>query len=286
MELINKKQKVKKERLDVLVTNLGLAKSRTEAQNLIREGKIFVNNQKEDKPGTTIKEDSLVELRGEKQKYVSRGGYKLEKAINIWNLDLNGKVCMDVGSSTGGFTDCMLQNGARKVYSIDVGTGQLDWSLRNNEKVVVLEQTNARYIDKETVNNDKIDFVSMDVSFISITKILPAIYSIIDEDTVFISLLKPQFEAEKEEVEKGGIIKDKKIHEKIISNVINYVRASKFDIINLDYSPIKGPSGNIEYLLYLKKSSCEGVAFNSSDDVGINRCVESVVEASHKELDV
>ena len=274
MELINKKQKVKKERLDVLVTNLGLAKSRTEAQNLIREGKIFVNNQKEDKPGTTIKEDSLVELRGEKQKYVSRGGYKLEKAINIWNLDLNDKVCMDVGSSTGGFTDCMLQNGARKVYSIDVGTGQLDWSLRNNERVVVLEQTNARYIDKETVN------------FISISKILPAIYSIIDEETVFISLLKPQFEAEKEEVEKGGIIKDKKIHEKIISNVINYVRASKFDIINLDYSPIKGPSGNIEYLLYLKKSSCEGVAFNSSDDVGINRCVESVVEASHKELDV
>ncbi len=286
MELISKKQKVKKERLDVLVANLGLAKSRTEAQNLIREGKIFVNNQKEDKPGTTIKGDSIVELRGEKQKYVSRGGYKLEKAINIWNLDLNDKVCMDIGSSTGGFTDCMLQNGARKVYSIDVGTGQLDWSLRNNKNVVVLEQTNARYIDKNTVNNDKIDFVSMDVSFISITKILPAIYSIIDKDTIFISLLKPQFEADKDDVEKGGVIKNKKLHEIIISNVINYVRTSKFDIINLDYSPIKGPSGNIEYLLYLKKSDTEGVAFYSSDDAKITEHIKSVVEASHKELDV
>ncbi len=286
MELISKKQKVKKERLDVLVANLGLAKSRTEAQNLIREGKIFVNNQKEDKPGTIIKEDSIVELRGEKQKYVSRGGYKLEKAINIWNLNLNDKVCMDIGSSTGGFTDCMLQNGARKVYSIDVGTGQLDWSLRNNKNVVVLEQTNARYIDRNTVNNDKIDFVSMDVSFISITKILPAIYSIIDKDTIFISLLKPQFEADKDDVEKGGVIKNKKLHEIIISNVINYVRTSKFDIINLDYSPIKGPSGNIEYLLYLKKSDTEGVAFHSSDDAKITEHIESVVEASHKELDV
>lgn len=285
MELINKKQKVKKERLDVLVTNLGLAKSRTEAQNLIREGKIFVNNQKEDKPGTTIKEDSLVELRGEKQKYVSRGGYKLEKAINIWNLDLNDKVCMDVGSSTGGFTDCMLQNGARKVYSIDVGTGQLDWSLRNNEKVVVLEQTNARYIDKETINNDKIDFVSMDVSFISITKILPAIYSIIDEDTVFISLLKPQFEAEKEEVEKGGIIKDKKTHEKIILNVVKYAKTSKFDIIDLSYSPIKGPSGNIEYLMYLRKSVDEGKAFVKNLDIEESAYIETVVKASHEELD-
>lgn len=286
MELISKKQKVKKDRLDVLVANLGLAKSRTEAQNLIREGKIFVNNQKEDKPGTIIKEDSIVELRGEKQKYVSRGGYKLEKAINIWNLNLNDKVCMDIGSSTGGFTDCMLQNGARKVYSIDVGTGQLDWSLRNNKNVVVLEQTNARYIDKNTVNNDKIDFVSMDVSFISITKILPAIYSIIDKDTIFVSLLKPQFEADKDDVEKGGVIKNKKLHEIIISNVINYVRTSKFDIINLDYSPIKGPSGNIEYLLYLKKSDTEGVAFYSSDDAKITEHIESVVEASHKELDV
>ena len=279
------KVKIGKERLDIMVANSGIADTRTKAQNLIQEGKIFVNGIREDKPGTMIKIDALIELKGEIQKYVSRGGYKLEKAIEVWNLDLNNKICMDIGSSTGGFTDCMLQNGAVKVYAIDVGTNQLDWKLRNDKRVVSLEKTNARNIDKTTVNNDKIDFVSMDVSFISITKILDAIYNIIDEDTVFISLLKPQFEAKKEDVQKGGIITDENMHKEIILNVLNYAQSNKFDIIDLNYSPIKGPSGNIEFLVNLRKSECPKIF--GMDDIGqIKEYINNVVTLSHKELDL
>ena len=279
------KVKVGKERLDIMVVNSGIADTRTKAQNLIQEGKIFVNGIREDKPGTIVKTDALLELRGEIQKYVSRGGYKLEKAIDVWNLDLNNKICMDIGSSTGGFTDCMLQNGAKKVYAIDVGTNQLDWKLRNEKRVISLEKTNARNIDKSTVNNDKIDFVSMDVSFISITKILSAIYNIIDEDTCFISLLKPQFEARKEDVQKGGIITDENMHKEIILNVLNYALTSKFDIIDLNYSPIKGPSGNIEFLVNLRKSECPKIF--GMDDIGqIKEYINNVVTLSHKELDL
>ena len=285
MEEKNTKVKVGKERLDIMVVNSGIADTRTKAQNLIQEGKIFVNGIREDKPGTMIKIDALIELKGEIQKYVSRGGYKLEKAIEVWNLDLNNKICMDIGSSTGGFTDCMLQNGAVKVYAIDVGTNQLDWKLRNDKRVVSLEKTNARNIDKTTVNNDKIDFVSMDVSFISITKILDAIYNIIDEDTVFISLLKPQFEAKKEDVQKGGIITDENMHKEIILNVLNYAQSNKFDIIDLNYSPIKGPSGNIEFLVNLRKSECPKIF--GMDDIGqIKEYINNVVTLSHKELDL
>lgn len=279
------KVKVGKERLDIMVVNSGIADTRTKAQNLIQEGKIFVNGIREDKPGTIVKTDALLELRGEIQKYVSRGGYKLEKAIDVWDLDLNNKICMDIGSSTGGFTDCMLQNGAKKVYAIDVGTNQLDWKLRNDERVISLEKTNARNIDKSTVNNDKIDFVSMDVSFISITKILSAIYNIIDEDTCFISLLKPQFEAKKEDVQKGGIITDENMHKEIILNVLNYAQSNKFDIIDLNYSPIKGPSGNIEFLVNLRKSECPKIF--GMDDIGqIKEYINNVVTLSHKELDL
>jgi 23S rRNA (cytidine1920-2'-O)/16S rRNA (cytidine1409-2'-O)-methyltransferase len=279
------KVKIGKERLDIMVVNSGMADTRTKAQNLIQEGKIFVNGIREDKPGTMIKIDALIELKGEVQKYVSRGGYKLEKAIDVWNLDLNNKICMDIGSSTGGFTDCMLQNGAVKVYAIDVGTNQLDWKLRNDNRVVSLEKTNARNIDKTTVNNDKIDFVSMDVSFISITKILDAIYNIIDEDTVFISLLKPQFEAKKEDVQKGGIITDENMHKEIILNVLNYAVSNKFDIIDLNYSPIKGPSGNIEFLVNLRKS--EHPKIFGMDDIGqIKEYINNIVTLSHKELDL
>lgn len=285
MEEKNTKVKVGKERLDIMVVNSGIADTRTKAQNLIQEGKIFVNGIREDKPGTMIKIDALIELKGEIQKYVSRGGYKLEKAIEVWNLDLNNKICMDIGSSTGGFTDCMLQNGAVKVYAIDVGTGQLDWKLRNDIRVISLEKTNARNIDKTTVNNDKIDFVSMDVSFISITKILNAIYNIIDEDTCFISLLKPQFEAKKEDVQKGGIITDENMHKEIILNVLNYAQSNKFDIIDLNYSPIKGPSGNIEFLVNLRKSECPKIF--GMDDIGqIKEYINNVVTLSHKELDL
>lgn len=279
------KVKVGKERLDIMVVNSGIADTRTKAQNLIQEGKIFVNGIREDKPGTIVKTDALLELRGEIQKYVSRGGYKLEKAIDVWNLDLNNKICMDIGSSTGGFTDCMLQNGAKKVYAIDVGTNQLDWKLRNDERVISLEKTNARNIDKTTVNNDKIDFVSMDVSFISITKILSAIYNIIDEDTCFISLLKPQFEAKKEDVQKGGIITDENMHKEIILNVLNYAQSNKFDIIDLNYSPIKGPSGNIEFLVNLRKSECPKI-FGMDDEGQIKEYINNVVTLSHKELDL
>ena len=279
------KVKVGKERLDIMVVNSGIADTRTKAQNLIQEGKIFVNGIREDKPGTIVKTDALLELRGEIQKYVSRGGYKLEKAIDVWDLDLNNKICMDIGSSTGGFTDCMLQNGAKKVYAIDVGTNQLDWKLRNEKRVISLEKTNARNIDKTTVNNDKIDFVSMDVSFISITKILSAIYNIIDEDTCFISLLKPQFEAKKEDVQKGGIITDENMHKEIILNVLNYAQSNKFDIIDLNYSPIKGPSGNIEFLVNLRKSECPKIF--GMDDIGqIKEYINNVVTLSHKELDL
>lgn len=279
------KVKVGKERLDIMVVNSGIADTRTKAQNLIQEGKIFVNGIREDKPGTMIKIDALIELKGEIQKYVSRGGYKLEKAIEVWNLDLNNKICMDIGSSTGGFTDCMLQNGAVKVYAIDVGTGQLDWKLRNDERVISLEKTNARNIDKTTVNNDKIDFVSMDVSFISITKILDAIYNIIDEDTCFISLLKPQFEARKEDVQKGGIITDENMHKEIILSVLNYALTSKFDIIDLNYSPIKGPSGNIEFLVNLRKSDHPRI-FALDDEVKIKEYINNIVTLAHKELDL
>ena len=279
------KVKVGKERLDIMVVNSGIADTRTKAQNLIQEGKIFVNGIREDKPGTIVKTDALLELRGEIQKYVSRGGYKLEKAIDVWDLDLNNKICMDIGSSTGGFTDCMLQNGAKKVYAIDVGTNQLDWKLRNDERVISLEKTNARNIDKTTVNNDKIDFVSMDVSFISITKILSAIYNIIDEDTCFISLLKPQFEAKKEDVQKGGIITDENMHKEIILNVLNYAQSNKFDIIDLNYSPIKGPSGNIEFLVNLRKSESPKI-FGMDDEGQIKEYINNVVTLSHKELDL
>lgn len=278
------KVKVGKERLDIMVVNSGIADTRTKAQNLIQEGKIFVNGIREDKPGTIVKTDALLELRGEIQKYVSRGGYKLEKAIDVWDLDLNNKICMDIGSSTGGFTDCMLQNGAKKVYAIDVGTNQLDWKLRNDERVISLEKTNARNIDKTTVNNDKIDFVSMDVSFISITKILSAIYNIIDEDTCFISLLKPQFEAKKEDVQKGGIITDENKHKEIIYNVLNYATNINFDIIDLSFSPIKGPSGNIEFLASFKKKDENGKIFGFETEKDINDYIEKIVSLSHKEL--
>ena len=284
MENTKIKTKVSKERLDVLVVNSGIADTRTKAQNLILEGKIFVGGVREDKPGTMIKMDALIELRGQKQKYVSRGGYKLEKAISIWNIDLNGKTCMDIGASTGGFTDCMLQNGAKKVYAIDVGIAQLDWTLRNDKRVICLEQTNARNIDKKTVNNEKIDFVSMDVSFISITKILEAIYNIIDYDTVFISLIKPQFEAKKEDVQKGGIITDENKHKEIIYNVLNYAANINFDIIDLSFSPIKGPSGNIEFLASFKKKDENGKIFGFETEKDIKDYIEKVVSLSHKEL--
>ena len=244
----------KKERLDVLLVERNLIESREKAKAIIMSGIVFVEGQREDKAGTRFDSDVDIELRGETSKYVSRGGLKLEKAIEKYKLDLKGKICMDVGSSTGGFTDCMLQNGAKKVYAIDVGTNQLAWELRNDDRVVVMEQTNARYLQPGDLK-DLIEFASIDVSFISLTKILLAVKNLLIDDGEVVALIKPQFEAGRDKVGKRGVVRDKKIHEQVIKEVSAYSSSIAFDCLDLDYSPITGPKGNIEYLLYLRKGN-------------------------------
>lgn len=264
-------------RLDIYLTENGFADSRQKAQALIMSGCVYVNNQKSDKSGTQIKEDDHVEVRGDKLKYVSRGGLKLEKAMNSFDISLENKICADIGASTGGFTDCMLQNGAIKVYSIDVGYGQLAWKLRTDQRVVNLERTNFRYCSKENVPDD-LDFASVDVSFISLKLILPVLYTLMKTDAMCICLIKPQFEAGKEHVGKNGVVRDKKIHIDVIKNVISYAIDNNFSVMNLDYSPIKGPKGNIEYLIQLKKVTEEPIVFDN-----IN--YEDTVKVSHQSLD-
>ncbi len=265
-----------KKRLDLLVYEAGLAESREKAKALIMAGVIYVDNQKADKPGTTYPEDTKPEMRGTKLKYVSRGGLKLEKAMQSFGLDMTGLTTMDIGASTGGFTDCMLQNGAVKVYAVDVGYGQLDWKLRSDERVVNLERTNVRYITSEQVP-DVIDFFSVDVCFISLTLVLPAVRPLLKENGTAVCLIKPQFEAGKGKVGKNGVVRDRQIHEEVIQKIIDYCLHNGFDVLDLDYSPIKGPEGNIEYLLYIRKSE-EPKAVKEPD-------VEAVVTASHQQLD-
>ena len=243
-----------KERLDVLLVKRGLMNSRQQAKAVIMAGEVFVNGEREDKAGTTFDEKVDIVVKSNKQKYVSRGGFKLEKAIDCWPIDLNDKICMDIGSSTGGFTDCMLQNGARKVYAVDVGTNQLAWSLRNNEKVVSMEKTNIRYLTSDQVN-DKIQFASVDVSFISLSKILLPARELLEEGAQMVCLIKPQFEAGREKVGKKGVVRDKKVHIEVIEQVMLFAYNNKFDILDINYSPIKGPEGNIEYLIYIQKKS-------------------------------
>lgn len=264
-----------KERLDVLLVKNGLAESREKAKVIIMSGQVFVNNQREDKPGQSFNDDCIIEVHGNTLKYVSRGGLKLEKAMNNFDVTLSGKVCMDIGSSTGGFTDCMLQNGAVKVYSVDVGHGQLDWKLRNDDRVVCMEGTNARYLTREDID-DTIDFASCDVSFISLTKILPAIHEILSENGEMVCLIKPQFEAGKDKVGKNGVVRDKKVHEEVVRNIIEFTNNSGFLVLNLDYSPIKGPKGNIEYLMHIRKDA-EG-DFDES-------IIENIVNLAYSELD-
>ena len=264
-----------KERLDVLLVKNGLAESREKAKVIIMSGQVFVNNQREDKPGQSFNDDCIIEVHGNTLKYVSRGGLKLEKAMNNFDVTLSGKVCMDIGSSTGGFTDCMLQNGAVKVYSVDVGHGQLDWKLRNDDRVVCMEGTNARYLTREDID-DTIDFASCDVSFISLTKILPAIHEILSDNGEMVCLIKPQFEAGKDKVGKNGVVRDKKVHEEVVRNIIEFTNNSGFLVLNLDYSPIKGPKGNIEYLMHIRKDA-EG-DFDES-------IIENIVNLAHSELD-
>lgn len=265
-----------KERLDMLLVKKGLAPSREKAKAIIMSGIVYVDGMKEDKAGSTFDENLSVELRGSTLKYVSRGGLKLEKALLEFNLKLDDKVCMDVGSSTGGFTDCMLQNKAKKVYAVDVGHGQLDWKLRNDSRVICMERTNIRYVTHEHIQDD-IDFSSIDVSFISLSKVLPAVRELLSPEGELVALIKPQFEAGREKVGKKGVVRDPKVHEEVIEAVFSYARENSFKILALSFSPVKGPEGNIEYLYYLSKSE------NALDKKEID--IKAVVDSAHKSLD-
>ncbi len=242
---------MKKERLDVLMVQRNLAESREKAKALIMSGIVYVNGQKEDKAGTSFEETVQIEVRGSTLKYVSRGGLKLEKAMSHFGVELAGKVCMDVGASTGGFTDCMLQNGAVKVYAVDVGHGQLAWKLRNDDRVICMEKTNIRYVTPEDIG-DRIEFASIDVSFISLTKVLGPVKQLLTRNGQVVCLIKPQFEAGREKVGKKGVVREKSVHLEVIEMVMGYARTIGFGILGLEFSPIKGPEGNIEYLLYLQ----------------------------------
>ncbi len=244
-----------KERLDVLLVREGYASSREKAKAVIMSGNVFVNGQREDKAGTVFDPARIqIEVKGSTLKYVSRGGLKLEKALSAFALDLAGKVCMDIGASTGGFTDCMLQNKADKVYAIDVGHGQLDWKLRNDQRVVCMEKTNFRYMVPGDIP-DRPDFASVDVSFISLTKILPPARAMLTDDGEMVCLIKPQFEAGRDKVGKKGVVRDPKIHEEVIGEIVCFAAENGFDVLKLDFSPIKGPEGNIEYLMHIRKGS-------------------------------
>lgn len=244
-----------KERLDVLLVQGGHAPSREKAKAIIMSGSVFVDGQREDKAGAVFDPGKIhIEVRGNHQKYVSRGGLKLEKAVDRFRVRLKDAVCMDIGASTGGFTDCMLQNGASRVYSVDVGHGQLDWKLRNDERVVCMEKTNFRFMVPEDIQ-DKLDFASVDVSFISLTKILLPARALLKERGEMVCLIKPQFEAGRDKVGRKGVVRDRKVHEDVIRKVIDHADDIGFDILHLDFSPIKGPEGNIEYLVHIQKNA-------------------------------
>ena len=266
-----------KERLDILLVKKNLAASREKAKAIIMSGIVYVDGQKEDKAGSLFEETAAIEVRGATLKYVSRGGLKLEKAMTHFGAELEGKVCMDVGSSTGGFTDCRLQNGAVKVYAVDVGHGQLDWKLRNDPRVVCMEKTNIRYVKPEDIA-DRIRFASIDVSFISLTKVLGPVKALLTEDGQIVCLIKPQFEAGREKVGKKGVVREKSTHLEVIRMVMAFAAEIGFEILNLEYSPIKGPEGNIEYLLHLQNHP-EGERY---PDYQVHE--EAVVEAAHGSL--
>ena len=266
-----------KKRLDILVTERGLAESREKAKALIMAGDVYVDQQKADKPGDLYPEEAPIEVRGKGLKYVSRGGLKLEKAMAEFPITLSGLVCMDVGASTGGFTDCMLQNGAKKVYAVDVGYGQLAWSLRTDPRVVNLERTNARYLSQEQVP-EPIDFFSVDVSFISLSLILPAVRPLLAENARAVCLIKPQFEAGREKVGKKGVVRDPAVHQEVIEKILSFALENGYSVLGLTFSPVKGPEGNIEYLAYLQRSD----APTQAETVPQAR---QVVEASHAQLD-
>ena len=265
-----------KTRLDVLLTEQGLQESRQKAQATIMSGLVFVNGQRVDKPGTAVPNDAKIEIRGNTLKYVSRGGLKLEKAMAEFPIELNGCICGDIGASTGGFTDCMLQNGATKVYAVDVGYGQLAWSLRTDERVVNMERTNIRNVTLKDLA-EPIEFFSVDVSFISLHHIFPVAQAITTPDAMGVCLVKPQFEAGREKVGKNGVVRDPATHREVLHNAMGYAAANGFVVRGLDFSPVKGPEGNIEYLMFVQKSTEPAVLDDSA--------VEQVVAASHSTLD-
>ena len=267
-----------KERLDVLLVKRNLAESREKAKAVIMSGIVYVDGQKEDKAGSMFDETANVEVRGTTLKYVSRGGLKLEKAMTHFGVTLEGQICMDVGASTGGFTDCMLQNGAVKVYSVDVGHGQLAWKLRNDERVVCMEKTNIRYVTPEEIP-DRIQFVSIDVSFISLTKVLGPVKALMEPDGEVVCLIKPQFEAGREKVGKKGVVREKSVHLEVIEMVASFAGSIGFEALHLEFSPIKGPEGNIEYLLHLRNCT-DGSSF-ANDAIGASE----IVEKAHETLD-
>ena len=262
-----------KKRLDVLLTERGLQESRQRAQAVIMSGEVFVNGQRVDKPGTAVAEDAQIEIRGGTLAYVSRGGLKLEKAMATFPIDLHGAVCADIGASTGGFTDCMLQNGAEKVYAVDVGYGQLAWKLRGDPRVVCLERTNARYLTHEQVP-DELDFASVDVSFISLKLILPPLNGLLKDGGHAACLVKPQFEAGREKVGKKGVVRDPDVHLEVLEHFLDHAKESGFTVLGLTYSPIRGPEGNIEYLGYLEKGPWQERTFD----------LKALVEESHQTL--
>ena len=267
---------MKKVRLDQLVFDQGLSESRERAKAIIMSGVVYVNGQRADKPGAQVAPDAKIEVRGNTLPYVSRGGFKLEKALRVFPIDPTGLTCIDCGASTGGFTDVLLQNGAAKVYAVDVGYGQLAWSLRTDERVVNMERTNIRNVTPDMLG-DKIAFFSVDVSFISLKHIFPVADTICTPDAVGVCLVKPQFEAGREKVGKKGVVRDKAVHEEVVERIIEFASQNGFFVKNLEYSPIKGPEGNIEYLVYIRKDETGGV------DAAVD--IKAVVDAAHGELD-
>ena len=262
-----------KTRLDVLLVERGLQETRQKAQATIMSGLVYVDGRKVDKAGTAVPDDARLEVRGSALRYVSRGGLKLEKAISAFRLSLDGALCADIGASTGGFTDCMLQNGAAKVYAVDVGYGQLDWKLRNDARVVCMERTNARYLDHEQIP-DELDFASVDVSFISLRLILPAVHKLLKAGGHVACLIKPQFEAGREKVGKKGVVRDPAVHLEVLEQFLQNAKESGFTVLDITYSPIRGPEGNIEYLGYLESGEWVEKEFD----------LKALVAASHTDL--
>ncbi len=267
---------MEKERLDILLVNKGLFENPEKCKSAIMAGVVWINGLREDKPGTRVPADCEIEIRENPKPFVSRGGLKLAKAIGEFNIELENKICMDIGASTGGFTDCMLKNGAARVVAIDVGYGQLAWELRNDSRVVCMERTNVRYVKPEDVGFLS-DFASIDVSFISLTKVIPAVLKLLKEESELVCLIKPQFEAGREKVEKHGVVRDSEVHKEVIMKIVNFVFAANLHIINLSFSPIKGPEGNIEYLIYLRQGSPEAAE-------NMEALVENVVAEAHGAL--